>query len=65
MLGFWLKNATSSIVTCSSCCPARDFELSMVGQNLFEPHHPEFTGDPAGFVEIRRSFFAKVTWTRE
>ncbi len=45
--------------------PARDFELSMVGQNLFEPHHPEFTGDPGGFVEIRRSFFAKVTWTRE
>jgi iron complex outermembrane receptor protein len=45
--------------------PASDLELSVIGQNLFESHHPEFTGDPGGFVEIRRSYYAKLTWTRE
>jgi len=40
-------------------------ELSMVGQNLFQPHHAEFGGDPGGLVEIKRSAYAKITWQRE
>ena len=39
-------------------------ELSLVGQNLLQPHHPEFGGDPSSLVEIRRSAYAKITWTR-
>lgn len=33
--------------------------LSLVGQNLFQPHHYEFGADP-GLVGIKRSFYAKV-----
>ncbi len=40
-------------------------ELSMVGQNLFQPHHAEFGGDPGGLVGIKRSAYAKITWQRE
>jgi iron complex outermembrane receptor protein len=39
-------------------------ELSMVGQNLFQPHHAEFGGDPGGPVGIKRSVYAKITWQR-
>jgi iron complex outermembrane receptor protein len=35
-------------------------ELSVVGRNLFQPHHLEY----AGGVEIRRSVFASLTWTK-
>jgi iron complex outermembrane receptor protein len=38
-------------------------EISLVGQNLFDDKHPEFTGalfSPA--VEVGRSVFGKVTW---
>jgi iron complex outermembrane recepter protein len=37
-------------------------ELSVVGQNLFQPHHAEFGGDPGGLVGIKRSVYAKITW---
>ena len=40
------------------------FELSLVGQNLFQPHHPEFGGDPGSLVGIRRSAYAKITWRK-
>jgi len=42
----------------------RDFELSVVGQNLFQPHHPEYGGAPGAIVEIRRSAYLKVSWKR-
>ena len=39
-------------------------ELSLVGENLFQPWHFEDGGDPLGLVGIRRSAYAKITWTR-
>jgi iron complex outermembrane receptor protein len=44
---------------------AAQFDLSLLGQNLFQPHHPEFAGDPGPLVGIKRSVLAKVTWTHE
>jgi iron complex outermembrane receptor protein len=38
--------------------------LSIAGQNLLQPHHAEDGGDPNGLVEIKRSVYAKITWTR-
>ncbi len=35
------------------------FELSIVGQNLLQPHHPEFAGPGTG---IRRGVQTRVTW---
>jgi iron complex outermembrane receptor protein len=40
------------------------FELSLAGQNLLQPHHAEYGGDPGGLVGIKRSVYAKVTWRR-
>jgi iron complex outermembrane receptor protein len=40
------------------------FRLSAVGQNLFQPHHPEFGTDPGPLVEIKRSAYAQVTWQK-
>jgi iron complex outermembrane receptor protein len=37
--------------------------LSVVGRNLFQPHHPEALGDPRGVLEIKRSVYGKITWT--
>ncbi len=42
----------------------RQFELSLVGQNLFQPEHAEYGGDPGPLVGIRRGVYAKLTWTR-
>jgi iron complex outermembrane receptor protein len=41
-------------------------ELSLVGQNLFQPHHIEWgTGDPGQIpIGIKRCAYAKVVWTR-
>ncbi len=41
---------------------SHSLELSVVGQNLFQPHHPEFGGDPGSLVGMRRSAYAKITW---
>jgi len=41
---------------------AGGFGLSVVGQNLLQPHHPEFGGDPGPLVENRRGIYAQVTW---
>jgi iron complex outermembrane receptor protein len=38
-------------------------ELSLVGRNLFQPSHFENGGDPGPLVGIRRSAYAKITWT--
>ena len=40
----------------------KDWELSVVGQNLLDDHHPEFGLPGVNRVEIRRSIFAKVMW---
>ncbi len=45
--------------------PIVGLEVSFVGQNLFQPQHPEFGGDDGPLVGIRRSYYAKVTWSRE
>lgn len=37
----------------------REFELSLTGQNLFQPRHAEF-----GPVLIERSAYAQITWRR-
>jgi iron complex outermembrane receptor protein len=42
--------------------PNRHFELSVTGQNLLQPHHPEYGGDPGPLVGIKRNVFATVTW---
>ena len=42
----------------------RQFELSLVGRNLFQPFHPEDGGDPSPLVGVRRSAYAQVTWRR-
>ena len=43
--------------------PTDDLELSLVGQNLFDDHHPEQTstiGLPT--VEVPRGFYGRITW---
>ena len=40
----------------------RQLEFSVAGQNLLQPQHPEFGRDPGPLVEIRRSFYAAITW---
>lgn len=42
-----------------------NMELSLVGQNLLQPHHPEFGGDDGPLVGIRRSFYGQITWRRD
>ena len=38
------------------------WEFSAVGQNLLQPFHMEFGGDPGPLVGIKRSVYAKVIW---
>jgi iron complex outermembrane receptor protein len=48
--------------------PVKNLELSVVGQNLLDNHHPEFSSSPQGQVlmnpvaEIRRSVYGMVKW---
>ncbi len=42
----------------------RGLDISVVGENLFQPHHGEFGVDPGPNVLIKRSVYAKVVWTR-
>ncbi len=42
----------------------RTLELSLVGQNLFQPWHVEYAGDPGPLVGIRRSGYLKLTWVK-
>lgn len=43
---------------------SREFQLSVVGQNLFQPYHFEFAGDPGPLVGIKRSVYGQLTWKR-
>jgi iron complex outermembrane recepter protein len=38
--------------------------MSVVGQNLFQPHHAEFGSDVDTIVGINRDVYAEITWTR-
>lgn len=40
------------------------FRLAIVGQNLLQPHHPEFGGDPGPLVGIKRSAYGQITWQK-
>jgi iron complex outermembrane receptor protein len=42
--------------------PVSDWELSVVGQNLLQPHHPEFGSDVDTIVGVKRSVYAKIIW---
>jgi iron complex outermembrane recepter protein len=44
--------------------PLQSVEFSVVGQNLLQPHHPEFGGDDGPLVGIKRSIYGKITWRR-
>jgi iron complex outermembrane receptor protein len=37
-------------------------DFSVVGQNLLQPYHYEFGGDPGPLVGIKRAVYAKITW---
>jgi iron complex outermembrane receptor protein len=39
-------------------------DFSVVGQNLLQPSHEEFGGDPGPLVGIKRSIYGKITWRR-
>ncbi len=40
------------------------FKLAIVGLDLLQPNHAEDGGDPGPVVRIKRSGYAKLTWTR-
>ena len=40
----------------------RSLDFSIIGQNLFQPHHAEVGGDPGSLVGIERSAYLKITW---
>jgi len=45
--------------------PRKDLEISLVGRNLLDDHHPEFGVSSiiaTPVVEIRRNVYAKVSW---
>jgi len=44
---------------------AGKMEFSVVGQNLFQPQHAEFGGDPGGLIGVKRNVYAKITWARD
>ncbi len=41
---------------------SRALQLSVAGQNLLQPHYPQFGGDPGGLVQVRRGVYAKIIW---
>jgi iron complex outermembrane receptor protein len=41
-----------------------DLELSLVARDLLQPHHPEYGGLPGGLVQVRRSAYLKLEWSR-
>ncbi|HEY3938200.1 MAG TPA: TonB-dependent receptor [Bryobacteraceae bacterium] len=44
--------------------PREDLDFSVVGQNLLQPSHVEFGGDPGPLVWIKRSVYVNMTWRR-
>jgi len=37
-------------------------QLSAAGQNLLQPRHPQFAGDPGAVVGIKRGVYGQITW---
>ena len=44
--------------------PVQHVEFAITGQNLLQPHHAEFGGDPGLLVGIKRNVFASLTLRR-
>jgi iron complex outermembrane receptor protein len=44
--------------------PVRHVEFAVVGQNLLQPHHAEYGGDPGLLVGIKRSVYASLTFKK-
>jgi iron complex outermembrane recepter protein len=42
--------------------PTKHVSFSVTGQNLVQPQHPEFGGDPGPLVGIKRSAYGTITW---
>jgi iron complex outermembrane recepter protein len=42
----------------------RHIRFTAVGQNLFQPHHVEFSYDPGPAVGIRRGFYGEITFSK-
>ena len=44
--------------------PRKNLELAVIGRNLLDPHHPEFTATeyPYYITEVKRSVFGCLTW---
>lgn len=44
--------------------PVANLELALIGQNLLDQNHPEFSGEILELlsVEVPRSFYGKITW---
>jgi iron complex outermembrane receptor protein len=42
----------------------QQWELSLVGRNLLQPAHVEDGGDPGPLVAIKRSVYARLTWSK-
>jgi iron complex outermembrane recepter protein len=42
----------------------REMDLSIVGENLLQPEHDEFSSDPGPMIGIKRSVYAKISWRR-
>jgi iron complex outermembrane receptor protein len=43
---------------------SRQFHLTVAGQNLLQPHHPENYGEPGPPVQVKRGAYAEITWQR-
>lgn len=41
---------------------SRHVDLSIVGQNLFQPYHSEYGGDPGPLIGIKRSVYGQLVW---
>lgn len=41
---------------------SKQFELALVGRDLFTPHHPEFGAGSVTVVEVNRSGYVMATW---
>jgi len=55
---YWTGNATAH------WAPTSHVRFTAAGQNLFQPHHVEFSYDPGPAVGIRRSFYGEITFTK-
>jgi iron complex outermembrane receptor protein len=59
-----LVNAYGTVDVRLGWRPVPGWELSIVGQNLLQPHHAEFGSDVDTSVGIKRSVYAKIIWRR-